>query len=627
MKNHRSDEKKYLMMKKSFIGYSTLLLTLVLATQTATAQQGFGTDEPSKASAIEMASGTKGLLLPRVALTSSTVFAPIRGESGTSVAKSNSLLVYNTATAGDVVPGYYYWTTNGTTGSWNRLLANNDAAALQLAGDVTGTLGASKVERIQGSPVSATAPSTTNQVLTWNGTAWAPKTITPAEIGSKANLSVQDGIAITAGSGTNALLGAATIGITNGGIAPAKITPGTTGQVLTTNGSGAAIWSDKSSLITGVSNTSAGNSLSTTVNGTTGTAVNIINSNTLTLNGSNQLVSTVNGQATTALNLGPAITAAETETSMVQNGTTGVITYNKERNGTNTANVLSATSGNILTYSTGAFLNAAAVKNAQQNTIVAGSAPISVAAPVTAGNNTTYTVSVGTANTTTLGVVRQADTNPTVNVTTGVLSVNTAQIAGSGLVSSGNTLNANTYNGLKVSTTGGFNDHIGIGGSLNEPTTITATSTNTFAVAGLQTGTATDNMLVADPTTGVLKKVKATPRFFYMPAVIFDTSAPGTALVRDLYLEYKNQFEGNSLNIAHGNAGYSIPYTGGLVGSTGAPADIATYASGDLYYYVSYYDQSVFSNLSIDATGKLTYTILAGASTTSYMNIVFVVKE
>ncbi len=614
-------------MKKSVIGYSTLLLTLVLATQTATAQQGFGTDEPSKASAIEMASGTRGLLLPRVALTSSTVFAPIRGESENNIAKTNSLLVYNTATSGDVIPGYYYWTTDGTTGSWNRLLANNDAAALQLAGDVTGTLGASKVEKIQGSPVSATAPSSTNQVLTWNGTAWEPKTITPAEIGSKANLSVQDGIAITAGSGTNALLGAATIGITNGGIAPAKITPGTTGQVLTTNGSGAAIWSDKSSLITGVSNTSSGNNLTTTVNGTTGTAVNIINSNTLTLNGSNQLVSTVNGQASTALNLGPAITAAETETSMVQNATTGVITYNKERNGTNTANVLSATSGNILTYSTGAFLNAAAVKNAQQNTIVAGSAPISVAAPVTVGNNTTYTVSVGTANTTTLGVVRQADTNPTVNVTTGVLSVNTAQIAGSGLVSSGNTLAANTYNGLKVSTTGGFNDHIGIGGSLNEPTTITATSTNTFAVAGLQTGTATDNMLVADPTTGVLKKVKATPRFFYMPAVIFDTSAPGTALVRDLYLEYKNQFEGNSLNIAHGNAGYSIPYTGGLVGSTGAPADIATYASGDLYYYVSYYDQTVFSNLSIDATGKLTYTILAGASTTSYMNIVFVVKE
>lgn len=615
------------MMKKSVIGYSTLLLTLVLATQTATAQQGFGTDEPSKASAIEMASGTRGLLLPRVALTNSTVFAPIRGESENNIAKTNSLLVYNTATSGDVIPGYYYWSTDGTTGSWNHLLANNDAAALQLAGDVRGTLGASKVEKIQGSPVSATAPSSNNQVLTWNGTAWEPKTITPAEIGSKANLSVQDGIAITAGSGTNALLGAATIGITNGGIAPAKITPGTTGQVLTTNGSGVAIWSDKSSLITGVSNTSSGNNLTTTVNGTTGTAVNIINSNTLTLNGSNQLVSTVNGQASTALNLGPAITAAETETSMVQNATTGVITYNKERNGTNTANVLSATSGNILTYSTGAFLNAAAVKNAQQNTIVAGSAPISVAAPVTVGNNTTYTVSVGTANTTTLGVVRQADTNPTVNVTTGVLSVNTAQIAGSGLVSSGNTLAANTYNGLKVSTTGGFNDHIGIGGSLNEPTTITATSTNTFAVAGLQTGAATDNMLVADPTTGVLKKVKATPRFFYMPAVIFDTSAPGTALVRDLYLEYKNQFEGNSLNIAHGNAGYSIPYTGGLVGSTGAPADIATYASGDLYYYVSYYDQTVFSNLSIDATGKLTYTILAGASTTSYMNIVFVVKE
>ncbi|WCM41140.1 hypothetical protein MG290_09235 [Flavobacterium sp. CBA20B-1] len=133
--------------------------------------------------------------------------------------------------------------------------------------------------------------------MTYNGTAWTPTAITPSVISNKADLSVTDGIRIASGSGTGALLNAATVGINDRGIAPIKIALGANGQVLTTNAAGNAVWDTKGSLIIGVSNTSSGNSLSTTVNGITGTAVNIINSNTLTLNGSNQLVSTVNGVA------------------------------------------------------------------------------------------------------------------------------------------------------------------------------------------------------------------------------------------------------------------------------------------------------------------------------------------
>jgi hypothetical protein len=43
-----------------------------------------------------------------------------------------------------------------------------------LAGDVTGTQGSTSVTKIQGVPVSSTAPTTTGQVLAWNGSAWAP---------------------------------------------------------------------------------------------------------------------------------------------------------------------------------------------------------------------------------------------------------------------------------------------------------------------------------------------------------------------------------------------------------------------------------------------------------------------
>jgi hypothetical protein len=45
--------------------------------------------------------------------------------------------------------------------------------ALQLAQDLTGTAAAPKVAGLQGNPVSSTTPAS-NQILTWNGTAWAP---------------------------------------------------------------------------------------------------------------------------------------------------------------------------------------------------------------------------------------------------------------------------------------------------------------------------------------------------------------------------------------------------------------------------------------------------------------------
>lgn len=127
---------------------------------------------------------------------------------------------------------------------------------------------------------------------------------------------------------------------------------------------------------------------------------------------------------------------------------------------------------------------------------------------------------------------------------------------------------------------------------------------------------------------------KVAPQFFYMPAVIFDTSIAGTT-TRDLYQEYVNQFTGGSKNsenpvaypISHGPAGTTpLLYGGGIVGSAGAPADIAVFESHELYYYVTYYDESVFENLSISADGKLTYTVKGGATPSSYMNIVFVIK-
>ncbi|MEY4875087.1 MAG: hypothetical protein RL708_236 [Bacteroidota bacterium] len=72
---------------------------------------------------------------------------------------------------------------------------------------------------------------------------------------------------------------------------------GTSGYQLTTNGTGTLSWAAPFT-ITGLSNTSSANTLSTTLNGTTGSTVNIINSNALTA-ASSALTSTVNGVAST----------------------------------------------------------------------------------------------------------------------------------------------------------------------------------------------------------------------------------------------------------------------------------------------------------------------------------------
>lgn len=67
---------------------------------------------------LDISSTSRGLLIPRVALTATNAAGPI-------TAPATSLMVYNTATAGispnNVIPGHYYW--DGT--AWNRLATGN----------------------------------------------------------------------------------------------------------------------------------------------------------------------------------------------------------------------------------------------------------------------------------------------------------------------------------------------------------------------------------------------------------------------------------------------------------------------------------------------------------------------
>ncbi len=96
------------------------MLFAILFHQNANGQQGFGTSSPNVNSIIDLSSNNKGLLLPRLALTSTTSFLPL-------TAHIAGMVVYNTfpsALATDnVTPGYYF--NDGL--KWIRFNENADA--------------------------------------------------------------------------------------------------------------------------------------------------------------------------------------------------------------------------------------------------------------------------------------------------------------------------------------------------------------------------------------------------------------------------------------------------------------------------------------------------------------------
>lgn len=95
-------------------------LTLMFAAE-GFAQRGIGTNLPEKSSVLHLESDTRGLLIPRLELTQTTLADPV-------TAPANSLLVYNTAEQNDVKPGYYYWDKDlGASGAWAALLSTNSA--------------------------------------------------------------------------------------------------------------------------------------------------------------------------------------------------------------------------------------------------------------------------------------------------------------------------------------------------------------------------------------------------------------------------------------------------------------------------------------------------------------------
>ena len=90
-------------------------LFFLFFTVTTQAQVGIGTITPAASAQLDISSTSKGLLIPRVALTGTT-------DAVTISSPAVSLLVYNTTANSYVTPGYYY--NSGTSGSplWVKLV-------------------------------------------------------------------------------------------------------------------------------------------------------------------------------------------------------------------------------------------------------------------------------------------------------------------------------------------------------------------------------------------------------------------------------------------------------------------------------------------------------------------------
>lgn len=98
-------------------------------------------------------------------------------------------------------------------------------------------------------------------------------------------------------------------------------------------------------------------------------------------------------------------------------------------------------------------------------------------------------------------------------------------------------------------------------------------------------------------------------RWFYAPAVTINASDTISNTTLDLYQEYMDQF------------------TDPAIRSTGAPTSLPFYSASELWYFVSAHDDTVIDNISIDASGVMTYDIIdVPFDNYTIVNVIFLIK-
>ncbi len=146
---------------------TTLLLLSIFFLNHAIAQNGVSISNngtpPDASAMLDLQSSDKGLILPRVMLTSTNVTAPVQSPA-------LSLLVYNTNTAGSgataVTPGFYYW--DGT--QWVALKSAAGGQGWGLTGNTGTTAGTNFLGTTDNQPLSIQVNNTEKVRVETNGT-------------------------------------------------------------------------------------------------------------------------------------------------------------------------------------------------------------------------------------------------------------------------------------------------------------------------------------------------------------------------------------------------------------------------------------------------------------------------
>ncbi|MBS1587064.1 MAG: hypothetical protein JSS82_16140 [Bacteroidetes bacterium] len=184
--------------------------TLTFSTTNSGGNVGMGNNSPDPSAILDMSNGNnKGMLVPKVALTDTNVAAPVSSPA-------TGLMVFNTNTQNNVIPGYYFW--EGT--KWMRIFSTNLPVV---------------------STVSVTAP------IVNTGTARDPNIgITTSDLTSAGVIAVSGGTNKLAGSGGATLdVVGANGGVLYGTGTSSGFTPaGNNGEILKSNGAAAPTWVD-----------------------------------------------------------------------------------------------------------------------------------------------------------------------------------------------------------------------------------------------------------------------------------------------------------------------------------------------------------------------------------------------
>ena len=359
-------------------------------------------------SVLEIESTNKGLLLPRLGLSSTTSFSPL-------AAHVAGMTVYNTATAGDVTPGFYY--NDGT--KWVRIasptVGNNTTAANLIT--ITNGTGATLTAMTVGVDTTALKTFLNNKVqvsvnapLTGNGSATSPLGITQNNTSA--------GQLITVTNGTGASFTAMTVGVDTTALktfinSSLGKTTSAGSLIAVTNGAGAALKDNTVAVDTTALKSFLNNKVLVTTtspitgDGTTSNPIGVTRATAT----SGVLTTVTNGtNATfTALQYDVDTTALKT---FLNNKVQVTASSPLSGNGTSsspltiTQNTLSAGSLVTVTGGTNATFTAAsvAVDTTALKAFVSGKTAVSVSAPITGDGTTSNPISV-TRATATSGVL------------------------------------------------------------------------------------------------------------------------------------------------------------------------------------------------------------------------------